>query len=75
MNDSNESEELAAKREKNRRQRLQAIKRWARYIRENPPEKWGEQQNRLVNTQLESARASGLDADHYRRIRNADEEH
>lgn len=68
MSDSNELEALAAKHERNREQRLQAIKRWIRYIRENPPEEWGEQQNKLINSQLESARETGLDVEHYRRV-------
>lgn len=71
MNDSNEREALTGKRERNRQQRVDAVKRWVRYIRENPPEKWGEQQNRLVDSQLESARKTDLDADHYRRLDRA----
>lgn len=72
MNDSGTSDELAERRERNRPQRIEAVKRWVAYIREHPPESWDDQQNRLVNSQLESARETGLDADHYRRVDDAD---
>lgn len=71
MSDSNARDALAAKRERNREQRIEAVKRWVEYIEENPASTWGEQQNRLVDSQLESARQSGLDAAHYRRIERA----
>jgi hypothetical protein len=71
MNDSNASEELAAKREENRAQRIAAVKRWVAYIESEPPESWGEQQNNLVNSQLESARQSDLDAGHRQRVERA----
>ena len=71
MNDSNERDALAAKHERNREQRVQAVKRWVEYIREHPAEEWGEQQNRLVNSQIESARASGLDVEHRRLVDTA----
>lgn len=80
MKDSSGSENapdldaLAAKHEQNRRRRIEAVKRWVRYIQENPPETWGAQQNALVDSQLESARRSGLDASHYRRIRRSTRE-
>ena len=69
MTDSNPSDQLAAKHERIRRERLDGIVRWVEYIREQPPEVWGPQQNRLVDTQLESARQTGLSAEHERRIR------
>lgn len=71
MPNSNPSKTLAARRERNREQRIEAVKRWVAYIQEQPPESWGDQQNRLVNSQLESARQTGLDADHYRRLEDA----
>lgn len=71
MPNSNPSEALAARRERNREHRIEAVKRWVAYIQEQPPESWGDQQNRLVNSQLESARQTGLDADHYRRLEDA----
>lgn len=53
MTDSNE---LDAKHERNRAQRLEQIKRWAEYVRTHPDEDWGEQVNTIVNAQLQSAR-------------------
>lgn len=56
---------------RDRDRRIAAVKRWVAYIREQPPETWGAQQNRLVNEQLESARESGLDAEHRQRVERA----
>jgi len=53
MTDSNE---LDAKHERNRAQRLEQIKRWAEYVRTHPDEEWGEQVNTIVDAQLQSAR-------------------
>lgn len=69
MPDFEHSEGMEAKHKRNRRERLEGIKRWIQYIRANPPEVWGEEQNTLVNTQLQSARESGLSPGHQRRIR------
>lgn len=69
MTDSGERDALEEKLERNRVRRIEAVKRWVEYIRENPPEVWGEQQNRLVNAQLESARRTDLDIGHLRRVR------
>jgi len=74
MNDSNERNALDEKRTRNRQQRLQAIKRWVEYIETHDPEEWGAQQNRLVNSQLESAREGGIDAEQRRRVERAGEE-
>lgn len=71
MTDSNLLERLADEKQRNRAQRLSAIKRWVRYIENHPPEVWGPQQNALIDSQLRSARESGLDADHYRHIDQA----
>ena len=71
MNDSNAFEPPAAHRQRNRRERIEAIKRWVTYIEDQPPSVWGAQQNRLVNSQLESARQSGLDVAIYQRVRRA----
>ncbi|MFB6219133.1 MAG: hypothetical protein ABEH77_08165 [Halobacteriaceae archaeon] len=71
MTDSHTSEELAEKRAQARDGRIEAVKQWVAYIRAHPPESWGAQQNRLVNAQLESARQSGLGADHYCRLDRA----
>jgi hypothetical protein len=68
MPDSDHSA-LDAKHERNARERLEGVMRWVEYIKQQPPEVWGPQQNRLVNTQLQSARETGLSAGHERRVR------
>lgn len=73
MSDSDELDALTEKHDRIREQRLEAVKRWAEYIKENPPEVWGPQQNKLVNSQLQAARESGLDVEHYRRVRDVGE--
>jgi len=67
MTDS-ETPDLDAKHERNGAERLEGIKRWVEYIRDHPPEVWGPQQNAVVDSQLESARAAGHSAEHQRRI-------
>lgn len=74
MSDSGEPDDLAAGRGRNRQQRIDAVKRWIEYVREHPPDVRGDQQNRLVDAQLESARQAGLDPEHYRRVNRADRE-
>lgn len=69
MSDSSRSDRLAAKQQANQEARLDGIKRWVEYIRTHPPAVWGEQQNELVNTQLESARATDSSPEHEQRIR------
>ena len=54
-----------------RAERLDAIEAWVAYLREQPPEVWGDQLNRLVDSQLASARASDMDVDHLQRVRSA----
>jgi len=68
MNDSDAREALDAKHDRNREQRIEGIKRWVEYIETHDPSEWGDQQNQLVDSQLESARQSGIDADHRRRV-------
>ncbi|MCL9813474.1 hypothetical protein [Natranaeroarchaeum aerophilus] len=71
MTDSDLRDQLDEKHERNRELRLDAIRRWVEFIEEQPPEVWGPQQNRLIESQLQSARESGLDAEHYRRVKEA----
>lgn len=71
MSDSNGSDPLAEKHERNREQRVEAVKRWVEYIREHPAETWGRQQNRLVDSQIESARESAVGMEHRRRVERA----
>jgi hypothetical protein len=48
--------------------RIEQIERWAEYIRSEPPETWGPQQNALVNGQLEAARSAGVSAAHRQHV-------
>ena len=57
MNDSNAREYLDAKHERNHKQRIEGIKRWVEYIKSEPPETWGPQQNAVVNDQLDAAQS------------------
>lgn len=72
MTDSDDP--LAEKHERNREQRIAAIKRWATYIEENPPEVWGPQLNSLIESQLEAAQQSGVSAAQRERVREAGRE-
>lgn len=71
MNDSNRRDRLDEKHRRNREQRIESVKRWVQYVKENPAEKWGAQQNMLINSQLEAARESGVSAEQYRRVERA----
>ena len=71
MSDSNARDALEAKHERNRQQRLQGIKRWVAYIKTHDPEEWGAQQNRLIDSQLESARQSNVGVEQRRRVERA----
>ena len=74
MTDSHEHDELAAKHDRNRQRRLEAVKRWVAYIREHPADVWGPQQNRLVNAQINAAQASDLDIEHRQRVADVRDE-
>jgi hypothetical protein len=74
MSDSNARDALDAKQERNRQQRLDGIKRWVDYIKTHDAAVWGDQQNRLVDSQLESARQSEIDIEHRQRVEQADRE-
>lgn len=75
MSDSNTRESLEAKRERNRQQRVTGVKRWVEYIKNHDADEWGEQQNRLINSQLESARQSDISVEHRRRVEQAGRDH
>lgn len=74
MSDSRKCERLAAKHDRIAQERLEAVYRWVEYIKEHPPEVWGPQQNAVVDSQLESARQTGLSAAHERFVQEAAEE-
>jgi len=66
MNDSNEPDSRLSTDDRSE-QRVERIKRWVDYIRHEPPETWGPQQNAVVNDQLdaaESVRVSATDRQH-----------
>lgn len=70
MSDSNVREDLEAKHERNREQRIEAVKRWVEYIKSEPPEKWGPQQNAVVDDQLEAAQSVGTSASHQQHVKD-----
>ena len=70
MSDSNAHEHLDAKRERNREQRIESIKRWVEYIRSEPPETWGPQQNAVVNDQVDAAQSVGTSAAHQQHVKD-----
>ncbi len=70
MSDSNAPEHLDAKHERNREQRIESIKRWVDYIKSEPPEKWGPQQNAVVNDQLNAAQTVQTPASHQQHVKD-----
>ena len=68
MTDSNVREQLDAKHEHDQQRRIEGIKRWVEYIKSEPPEKWGPQQNAVVKDQLEAAQSAGTTAAHQRNV-------
>lgn len=68
MTDSPRFKTLSAKHEQNRQERIEGIKRWVEYIQQQPPETWGSQQNRLIDSQLASARETELTPEHEQRV-------
>ena len=70
MSDSNAREHLNAKHERNREQRIEGIKRWIEYIKSEPSETWGPQQNAVVNDQLDLAQSVGTSASHQQYVKD-----
>ena len=70
MSDSNAPEHLNARHERNREQRIEGIKRWVDYIKSEPPEKWGPQQNAVVNDQLDAAQSLQTSASHQQHVKD-----
>ena len=70
MSDSNAREHLNAKHERNREQRIEGIKRWVEYIKSEPPETWGPQQNAVVNDQLDAAQSVQTSASHQQHVKS-----
>lgn len=70
MSDSNVPDYLDEKHEQNRQERIEAVKRWVEYIKSEPPEKWGPQQNAVINDQLEAAQSVQTSAAHQQQIKD-----
>ena len=70
MSDSNARDILDAKHDRNREQRIEGIKRWVDYIKSEPPETWGPQQNAVVNGQLDAARSVQTSASQHQRVKD-----
>ncbi len=70
MSDSNTRKHLEAKHERNREQRIEAIKRWVEYIKSEPPEAWGPQQNAVVNDQLDAAQSVQTSTAHQQHVKD-----
>ena len=70
MSDPNAPEHPDAKHERNREQRIEGIKRWVVYIKSEPPEKWGPQQNAVVNNQLNAAQSLQMSASHQQHVKD-----
>jgi hypothetical protein len=51
-----DSPDLEAKHARNREERLRFIRECAEYVRTHPDDDWGEQVNKLVDSQIRSAR-------------------
>ncbi|WP_236044559.1 hypothetical protein [Haloarcula salinisoli] len=58
MTDSNTRDELDAKRERNKQQRIEGIKRWVEYIKSEPPETWGHSRTRWSTVNSKPPKAS-----------------
>jgi hypothetical protein len=74
MNDSNRADAVDSKHGENRQQRIEAVKRWVEYIKTEPPEKWGPQQNAIVNAQLSAAQHAQLPAQHHQHVKDVADE-
>jgi hypothetical protein len=68
MSDSDRPDHLDAKHDRNREQRIAAVKRWVAYIQSEPPEVWGPQQNAVVNGQLTAAQHVATSAAHQQHV-------
>lgn len=70
MNDSNVRKHLDAKHKRDHEQRIEAIKRWVEYIKSEPPETWGPQQNAVVNDQLDAAQTVQMSSAHQQHVKD-----
>lgn len=70
MSDSHAPEDLDAKHDRTREQRIAGIKRWVEYITCEPPETWGPQQNAVVDDQLDAAQSVRTSAAQKQQVRD-----
>lgn len=68
MSDSPTPSDPAVTRERFNEQRIAAIKRWVAYIKSEPPETWGPQQNAVIDDQLAAAQDAGVSAAHQQAV-------
>ena len=68
MSDSDRPDHLDAKHDRDREQRIAAIKRWVAYIQFEAPEVWGPQQNAVVDGQLSAAQHVATSAAHQQHV-------
>ncbi|GAB3691843.1 hypothetical protein GCM10028857_29720 [Salinarchaeum chitinilyticum] len=57
------SEETEEMREQSAEERRDFVERWAEYVRTHDDEEWSRQQNKLIDSQLESAREAAKRGD------------
>ena len=57
------SEEFEDDQRRNRERRRAMIKRWAEYVRAHDDEEWSRQQNKLIDSQLQSANEMAASGD------------
>ncbi len=74
MTASDNPDDRDERRSQRHQERIEAVKRWVEYIETTPVEKWGPQQNAVIDAQVESARESGIDAGHRKRVTEIAEE-
>jgi len=55
--------------DKNDKDRMWFVKKWANYVRTHPDKVWSKQQNIVINSMIESAKSSKLTAAQYPRIK------
>jgi len=57
------SKEFEDENRRNTEQRRAMIKRWAEYVRTRDDKEWSRQQNRLIDSQLQSANETAAEGD------------
>ncbi|GAA0280394.1 hypothetical protein [Halobacterium noricense] len=68
MTDTDERKQLDEKHERVRERRIEGVKRWVEYIKSEPVDVWGPQQNAVVNSQLEAAQEAAVSVAHQQHV-------